>query len=329
MRVALAGLGGAAIRGHLPALIRLAAERRLAIVAGADPEPDRRAEIAHKLCGVPIFDSTQAMLASVRSDVLVVAAEPSAHAHLAVLGMQHGQHVVCEKPLTVSRDDHVAVADACIARPELALVPVHQYRYSPTWIAVRRWAEAAARLRIPFEFTVVVERDGADRHAAGPWRLDRTSSGGMLADHGSHFLALGWTIRPELDVVGATRTRAASRRECSRAYVRLGSGTLEITVSSPARSRRTAVRMRAGRFAFDWIDAHARVTVAGRAIGGWRTDALSDRRHVDSLYLPFYRDLAVKLRGDAWRVQRTAEAVAVGRALVVLLEKLEHGAVAA
>ena len=316
----MAGLGAAFARGHLPALQLLGSENGFELVAAADPNASQRAAAAVWLPGVPVFGDAEEMLATVRSDLLVVASEPGAHALLALLGARYGQHVLCEKPLTLARGQHDLLAASFAQRAELALIAVHQYRYSRSWQPIARWARILDRLGVPFELAVDVQRNGTDRHAETPWRADIGASGGMLADHGVHFLALAWTISSDLRVLGGARAWDRERLEHSGATVRFGSGTLTLHVCAGAPTRRTDVELRAAGCVLGWRDSSAHVAAGGRTLGRWRVAALSDRRHVDELYVPLYRDVAAGLCDGSWRRQRTSEALAVGSALVSLLE---------
>jgi predicted dehydrogenase len=320
LRVALAGLGAAALRGHMPALTRLEREGVLTLVGAADPDVDRRTVAGAEQPAVPLFPSAEAMIDAVRADLLVVATGPSAHAPIAVLGAKHGMHVLCEKPLAVTRAQHDQIAAAYQDHPSLGLVAVHQYCYAPMWISVARWARLADRLGIPFSCVVHVERDGTDRHAVSSWREDVPTSGGMLADHGVHFLALGYTISSDLEVLDVSRTRDRGCAERSAATVRLGSGTLELHVSAAAPTRRTRLSLRSGCILFEWNNETALLLAGKRIVHSWRAAPLSDRRYVDRLYVPLYRDLIGGLRDTSWRTSRTAEALTVGRVLVNLLE---------
>jgi predicted dehydrogenase len=320
MRVAVAGLGGAFARGHLSALAQLERERELTLVGVADPDASRRSAVRDQLAHVAVFADADDMLASVSSDVLVIATEPAAHAILVALGVQHGVHVLCEKPLTVTEAQHDIVVRACAQRPDLAVVPVHQYRYSPQWVSIARWARCAGRLRVPYSLVVDVHRNGTDSHAASGWRSDIAAAGGMLADAGVHFLALAWTLREQLEVLAGVRGCDQAGGERSAATVQLGSGVLTIRVWSGAPIRRTCVELRLKRAAITWHDRAVRFEVCGRTLLRRDVDALSDRSHVDALYLPLYRDLVEHLRHDAWRARRTAEALEVSAALVTLLK---------
>jgi len=318
MRVAIAGLGGACMRGHLPAITGLAGT--VLVVAAADPDATRRHEFARLFPQVPVFSTADDMLTSVACDVLVVASEPSSHARLVALGLGHGLHVLCEKPLTLTAAQHTTIARACAHRPDLALVPVHQYRFSPAWTSISRWARLAARRQRPYALTVELERSGTDRHAASRWRADLASSGGMLADAGVHFLALAWTIDERLDVLAAARQRNKAGQELSGAIVRMGSGVLTIRTWNGASARHTGLELRMDRATIAWHDDAAALKVGSRTVLRRRVDALSDRDHVDALYRSLYGEMVAQLRDRAWRMRRTAEALTVGRALVGLLD---------
>lgn len=321
MRVALAGLGGAAFRGHLPAIARLRRQGRLVLAGAADPDPERREAAARQLGPIPLFEEAEEMLASVDAELFVVAASPDCHARLIVLGAHHGTHVVCEKPLTLTAAEHELVAGTFASGTPLALVPVHQYRYSPAWKWLAQAGRLANRLRRPFSLDVDVQRDGCDRRAVGTWRADARASGGMLADHGVHFLALGWTISPRLKAIRSVRRWNRERREHSAVDLQLGSGRLRLQLTSAAPGRSTRVDLRLPGGLLSWHDARAEAVVAGRTLRRWQTAAISDRAHVDTLYASLYEDIVTNLPRQEWRAARTGEATTVSQTLVTLLEQ--------
>jgi predicted dehydrogenase len=321
VRLAIVGLGSACLRAHLPAIARLEREGAAILCAGADPDPDRRAILAELLPHLPTFTSVEELLASISPDVLVVAAEPRSHPRLVATGIEHGAHVLCEKPLAVTQAGHALVARGCMRRPDLAVVPVHQYRYSPQWSPIMRWARRAARLRLPYSLTVDVQRNGTDPSAVSGWRAEE-ASGGMLADAGVHFLALASTIGQPLTALQGVRKCDGADRERTIATARLGSGTLRIRVWRGAPKRHTRIELRGGGMALIWSDQTARVSLGRLSLPGKQVDALSDRDHVDALYASLYRDLATWLPDHSWRTQRTKEALAVAKTLVTLLEQM-------
>ena len=98
IRIAVLGAGGIA-RKHVEALGQIPRAR---VVAVADTLPERAAALA-SACGAAAYaDPGQAIHAA---DLVYVLTPPSTHCALAVMAMQAGKHVVCEKPLAISLED--------------------------------------------------------------------------------------------------------------------------------------------------------------------------------------------------------------------------------
>jgi len=134
VRIALAGLGAAARRVHLPAYRAL---REVEVVGGADPA------VTDGAFPFPVFPSTEAMLEAVRPDVLAVLTPPDTHVPLARLGLAAGCHVLCEKPAALTLAD----ADAlCAAAREArrSVVVNQQYRFMRIHAAAREAIGTAA-----------------------------------------------------------------------------------------------------------------------------------------------------------------------------------------
>lgn len=310
------------MRGHLPAIARLVSRGVATFVGAADPSESARSSAAAQCQSLPppLFVHAEQMLDALDCDLLVIAADPPAHADLITLGLARNVHVVCEKPLVLTREDYRRVARAHAQKTDLAVIPVHQYRYSPAWGWIVRCLRTAVRLRVPFRLVVDVERPAPDPLAASAWRADFDRSGGMLADHGVHYLALAWTIDPNLDVLAAARTWEGDS-ERSAASLRLGSGALAVRVKTGAPARRTAISLEVAGVRLRWCDEMLAVSLGGRRALSRSAPTLGDRAHVDDLYRAFYADLAHNVRRPAWRAQRTVEALVVGRALLALLEQ--------
>lgn len=323
MKIALAGLGGAASRGHLPAIGRLAVSGQAQLVAAADPIADRRAAVQRQIPGLPTFNSAGEMLDSVESDLLVVATQPSEHSQLAALGLQRRRHVLVEKPLALTNHDLQVTRESQAASPEFALVSVHQYQFSPVWIRALPWLRLANRLGVPFTIRVQVRRDGTDPKAVSSWRAD-PRSGGLIADHGMHFLALAWRIGGELSVLTAKRRPKPMGRERATALVRVGrSGLLELDLNADASDRRTRIEASVQGARLIWDDTKATLAVAGKGIRHWKAEALSNREHVDSLYYSIYGHLLADIGSRRWRRRRLAETLSVTNACVTLLARAE------
>jgi predicted dehydrogenase len=321
LRIALAGLGSAATRAHVPAINWLSGEPPVTIAAVADPSRECRRQARSLVPAIPIFEDAATMLATVPSDVLVIAAQPAAHADLILLGAASDRHVICEKPLVLDSTRQEQVAAAYRHRPDLALVSVHQYRYSPFWVKVSRWLRHLLWLGIPTALDVKIERVATDPNASSNWRTDVASSGGMLADHGVHFLALAYAIRGDIELISARSTLDVPGAEHSHAQARFGSGTLRLLTCTGAPRRSTLLRVSAAGLTLTWRDADVRLALGGHTVRRWTAASLSDRDQVDGLYIPFYREVLANLAHARWRRERTAEALAIGRTVVSMVEQ--------
>ena len=97
--VALVGMGGYG-ESYLERLLHEDTRRDVRFIAAADPAPTRCRQLEQvKAAGVPIFASMEAMLEKVQPELIVLATPPQFHCEQTVLALEHGLHVLCEKPL--------------------------------------------------------------------------------------------------------------------------------------------------------------------------------------------------------------------------------------
>lgn len=185
-RGAVIGLGGIARHAHLPGFLGDPAVRaRLEIVATVDggSQVEPVASIRHltrreELSGVwPL-------------DFVDICTPTATHLDLTLWALEEGYHVLCEKPVALTRAEARRIADAARAAGRV-VVPCHQYRYNPVWRRVREWLDQGVIGRWHLaEFHVY--RLMADRGAsadATPWRARAADSrGGVLLDHGTHLI---------------------------------------------------------------------------------------------------------------------------------------------
>ncbi len=131
LRVAVAGLGNAAVNLHLPALASIPHAQ---VVGGCDPsEPNRLA--AGKRFAFPVFATLGEVLSSTRPEVVIVCAPPKAHRAICLEALAAGAHVLCEKPLATS----VAEADEILEaahRSGRRLALNHEFREMPAFRAL-------------------------------------------------------------------------------------------------------------------------------------------------------------------------------------------------
>jgi predicted dehydrogenase len=211
------GAGGIARSAHLPGF---RATNRLDIVAAIDPSPTAT------LDGIPVLPDRAQIPAHV--DFIDICTPTSSHLPLALWGLDHGYHVLCEKPVALDRAQAQTLT-AAAHRAGRVVMPCHQYRFNPAWRQMATWLRAG-EIGDWHLAELSVYRAGADAGAAPiPWRTNATeSAGGILLDHGTHLL---YSI---LDLAGLpTAVRAWTGQLHHRDYE--VEDTAQITLEYPSR----------------------------------------------------------------------------------------------
>ena len=136
-RVAIAGLGGAAERIHIPACRAIP---EIDIAGACDPDANRRNAIAAGLRLKHTFATCEEMMERVRPEVVIVATPPASHYKVAETALRGGAHVLCEKPFMPSVADADRIID--LARRSNLLLRVNsQYRFMTIYRETKRRIE--------------------------------------------------------------------------------------------------------------------------------------------------------------------------------------------
>ena len=195
-RGALIGLGGIARSGHLPAFqCDSAARARFEIVGIVDSAPVTAVD------GIPLVSNPEHLAQLGPIDFVDICTPTALHLPLSLWALAQGYHVLCEKPVAVTRAEAASLA-AAARRAQRVVMPCHQYRYNPAWRRIKSWLDAGlighwhlAEFRV---YRLMADQ-GADKHGT-PWRGRRAAGrGGVLLDHGTHL------IYELLDVAGPPR----------------------------------------------------------------------------------------------------------------------------
>src|ERR1051326_1072836 len=185
-RGALIGAGGIARQSHLPALRGAAALRaRVDVVAIVDSAPG-----VPPVDGIPLLRDHAALRELAPLDFIDICTPTASHLELTVWGLEQGYHVVCEKPVALTRVEAERIAAASRASGRIVM-PCHQYRYNPVWQRVQEWLAAGAIGRWHLaEFSVHrLAADPGREAGSRPWRgTSATGRGGVLLDHGTHLV---------------------------------------------------------------------------------------------------------------------------------------------
>jgi len=181
MRVAFLGTGLAAtlhtktMRTVAPAVERWYASR----------SADRAREAQQKSGGHGAFPSYDAAIADPAIDAVFVLLPPSLHLEWTIKALDHGKHVLLEKPPLLKSADFAAVGAAATRAGRQVLV-AENYFYKPLTRALR---DTIARG--DFGDLKFIQLNAMKRQPTGNWRDDAALSGaGALFEGGIHWVSL-------------------------------------------------------------------------------------------------------------------------------------------
>lgn len=178
------------------------------------------ARAAARRFDMPDVEQVESLLDRDDVDLVYIATPPFLHFEQSLAALEHGKHVVCEKPLAVNLEQADALVAAARKRGLLLATNLMQ-RYNPLADAVKSLIDSqvlGALLHGYFENYAADEGLGPQH-----WFWDPAKSGGIFIEHGVHFFDLfaGW-LGPGKVVAAQASTRPGSAIEdqvqCSVRY---------------------------------------------------------------------------------------------------------------
>jgi predicted dehydrogenase len=172
------------------------------VVAGADVDPDARAQFAEEF-GASVYEDYAAMLEAEDLDAVNVVTPHTLHYEQTMDALERDLHVHLEKPMvTKVAHGHDIIERA--AERDLVLQVGYQRHFHPGYREVRRLVEEG-RIGDVHMVACYLAQDWISQQA-GSWRVDPDlSGGGQLSDSGSHLLdAMLWTTDSEPASVAAS-----------------------------------------------------------------------------------------------------------------------------
>lgn len=159
------------------------------VAAIADEIPEKLEGIQ----GVKTFTDWRALLVEKELDVIAIVTVPDSHMEMANACMEAGKHVFIEKPLAATMADARSILETRDRTGQIAAVDFIM-RFNPMLRELQRLGQEGVfgKLR-----RVDVENYAQDE-SMGPehWFWDRDRSGGILVEHGVHFIDLVHFLNP-------------------------------------------------------------------------------------------------------------------------------------
>jgi predicted dehydrogenase len=186
--VGVIGLGRSGWELHCAALPSIGGFRLAAV---CDRSEARRAAAARAF-GVRTYDEVDALIDDREIDLVVVSTPTNTHAQVAIAALDHGKHVLVEKPMGVCLDDADAMINAA-RRAGRVLTVFHNRHWDRDYQAVKRLVEGDVLGRLMSVESRVMTYGPEWASYGVPefvpnWRTRLAYGGGFLADWGPHLL---------------------------------------------------------------------------------------------------------------------------------------------
>ncbi|WP_152655274.1 Gfo/Idh/MocA family protein [Oceanobacillus sp. CFH 90083] len=188
LKMGLIGAGGIAENRHIPAYQSLS--EQVEIVGVHDVNLVRAEEVAEKYAIPHVYANDLDMLKHV--DAVTICTPNKFHESIAVAALNHGVHVLCEKPMAMNAEEGKRMLDAAEANHKILMIGYH-YRFID--------AVMLAKASMPEVGAPIVTRVQALRQRKVPgWGVfinKELQGGGSLIDWGCHLLdAALWLVAP-------------------------------------------------------------------------------------------------------------------------------------
>jgi predicted dehydrogenase len=199
----------------------------------------------HDPGGIRFYSSWEELAADEEIDVVSIVTPPSTHAEIACSAMEHGKHVLIEKPIATTLEDASRIISVRDRTGCKAMVDYMQ-RFNPLVEAIGTLAKRGTfgSLR-----RMVVENYATDDSLFPEhWFWDRSISGGILVEHAVHFLDMTdcFTDGHPIDVKGAAQRTSDGRENRVWATIVYDSGMMAShyhDFSRPGFFERTTIRL--------------------------------------------------------------------------------------
>jgi predicted dehydrogenase len=206
LNFAIVGCGGITLQNHLPGL---ALCRDVKVVALCDNDP-ATLERARQQTGIQAGSTNYLDIVS-REDVhaVIIATPNFTHRPIAMAAIQHGKHVLCEKPLALSLAEAQGMAEAA-DRAGVRHMTAFTYRFVPAMRYLSHLVGSGA-IGQPYHYRSCRLQDWGSRNLG--WRQIKKLAGtGELGDMLSHRIDFAhWLVGPMRRLVANTRQFVPTR----------------------------------------------------------------------------------------------------------------------
>jgi len=214
---------GDRLRQVVKAILNKDPEKRIRVAAAYDPDPISREALCREFgTGLTSYDTEEALVQDPALDWVFIGSWNSQHARQAILALNAGKNVFCEKPLAVSFEDCLAIQDAARKSGKTFAFGL-VLRYSPHYQKMKEVLDSGAIGQIvSFEFNETLSFNHGG-YIFGNWRRERKNAGTHLLEKCCHDLDLAnWMIGSLPVQVASFGGRDFFKPENARHVTRIG-----------------------------------------------------------------------------------------------------------
>lgn len=195
VRFALAGFGAWG-KLHAQSIVGNPEACLMAITA---PSEASRAEARSLYPEAQIFADAEEMIAQAEFDILDIVTPSHTHRDIAIAAMNHGKHVLLEKPMAITLEDCKAIV-ATAKEKGVNLAVGHELRLSSQWGEIKKII-ASGTIGEP-QYVLVELLRKPYRQGASGWRYDPGRVGSWVLEEPIHFFDLArWYLEGSGDPV--------------------------------------------------------------------------------------------------------------------------------
>src|SRR3989442_9979379 len=190
------GSGGIARSAHLPAFLEGPGVRERVEIVGLV----YGARVVEPADGIRLLERQDQVAELGPVDFIDICTPTASHVPLTLWGLERGYHVLCEKPVALTRSEAVRIGDAARRRGRV-VVPCHQYRFNPVWRQIKDWLREGAighwHLAELSVHRLLADPGARAQGGETPWRVTRGEGpGGGAARHRPHLTVTTLPLSP-------------------------------------------------------------------------------------------------------------------------------------
>lgn len=239
LKVAILGCGRISYK-HIEAITQNKLEIQLTAVcdvveANATSKKEEYIKILGENADVKVYTDYKEMLEGTDIDMVSIATESGYHPEIAIYCMNHGKHVIVEKPMALSTQDADRMIE-CAKKNNVKLCVSHQNRFNEPIQKLRAAVEENRFGKLVNGTARILWNRNMGYYTQAPWRGTWELDGGTLMNQCIHNIdLLQWMMGGEIDTVYAqcdTFLRDIEAEDFGAIMIRFKNGAIGIIEGS-------------------------------------------------------------------------------------------------